>query len=179
MARRETIPHGSPAARLGKLALKPLRRRLAPASNVANLQYFAVDSIRGYDGSSLQKSRERKINSMSRPRKSTNELTREQKISRLSRAQQSRILKALADPRRFELLERIAKAGCPLGCSEALASLPISAATLSHHVKELETAGLIQVSSTGKFHYLSLRPGVLHSLASVLAALEPESSSIR
>ena len=32
------------------------------------------------------------------------------------------ILKALADPRRFELLERIAKAGCPLGCAQALAA---------------------------------------------------------
>jgi ArsR family transcriptional regulator len=60
---------------------------------------------------------------------------------RLTRARRTAILKALADPRRFELLERIAKAGCPLGCSQALAALPISAATLSHHIKELETAG--------------------------------------
>ncbi len=70
--------------------------------------------------------------------------TRAQKSSRLTRARRTAILKALADPRRFELLERIAKAGCPLGCAQACAALPISAATLSHHIKELETAGLIR-----------------------------------
>ncbi|HEY1256649.1 MAG TPA: metalloregulator ArsR/SmtB family transcription factor [Terracidiphilus sp.] len=94
---------------------------------------------------------------------------------RLSRARQVAILKALADPRRYELLERIAKAGCPLGCSQALAALPISAATLSHHVKELETAGLIEVRREGKFAYLSLKPGVLTSVAASLEVLETRS----
>jgi ArsR family transcriptional regulator len=93
----------------------------------------------------------------------------------LTRGRRTSILKALADPRRFELLERIAKAGCPLGCSEARAALPISAATLSHHIKELETAGLIQVRREGKFHFLTLRPGVLRSLTDLLGALETES----
>ena len=82
------------------------------------------------------------------------------------------LLKALADPKRFELLERIAKASCPLGCAQAQAALEIAPATLSHHIKELETAGLIEVKRQGKFHYLSLRPGVLDALARSLAALE-------
>jgi ArsR family transcriptional regulator, arsenate/arsenite/antimonite-responsive transcriptional repressor len=97
------------------------------------------------------------------------------KTVRLTRARRAAILKALADPRRFELLERIAHAGCPLGCTEARAALPISAATLSHHIKELETAGLIDVRREGKFHFLTLRPGVLGSLAGGLAALERDS----
>jgi ArsR family transcriptional regulator len=96
----------------------------------------------------------------------------EQKPARLSRVRRTAILKALADPRRFELLEKIAQADCPLGCAQARAALPISAATLSHHIKELETAGLITVRREGKFHFLSLRPGVLQSLASYLGALE-------
>ena len=91
---------------------------------------------------------------------------------RLTRARRGAILKALADPRRFDLLERIAKAACPLACSEALAALPISAATLSHHIKELETAGLIEIKREGKFAYLSLKSGVLESLAAGLSALE-------
>jgi ArsR family transcriptional regulator, arsenate/arsenite/antimonite-responsive transcriptional repressor len=90
----------------------------------------------------------------------------------LSRARQIAILKALADPRRFALLEKIAKASCSLSCAQARAALPISAATLSHHIKELETAGLIKVERQGKFHYLSLRPGVLESVAANLKALE-------
>ncbi len=91
---------------------------------------------------------------------------------RLTRARRTVLLKALAEPRRFELLEKIAKAQCPLGCAQARAALPISAATLSHHIKELETAGLIDVRREGRFHYLSLRPGVLRALAEGLAALE-------
>ena len=94
------------------------------------------------------------------------------KPARLTRDRRAAILKALADPRRFELLERIAQAGCPLGCAEARAALPISAATLSHHIKELETAGLIDVRREGKFHYLTLRPGVLTALAAALTTLE-------
>jgi len=94
------------------------------------------------------------------------------KPTHLSRARRAAVLKALADPRRFELLEQIAKAQCPLGCAQARAAMPISAATLSHHIKELETAGLINVRREGKFHYLSLRAGVLAALATGLAALE-------
>jgi len=98
--------------------------------------------------------------------------TRTPKTVRLTRARRTSILKALADPRRFELLEKIATAGCPLGCTQARAALPISAATLSHHIKELETAGLIHVERQGKFHFLTLRPGVLQSVAAILSALE-------
>ena len=98
---------------------------------------------------------------------------------RLSRARRTALLKALADPRRFELLEHIAGASCPLGCAQARAALPISPATLSHHIKELENAGLIDVRREGKFHYLSLRPGVLEALAAVLASLSPAAPDAR
>jgi ArsR family transcriptional regulator len=94
------------------------------------------------------------------------------KGARLTRARQIAIFKALADPHRFELLLQISKAGCPVGCSQALDALPISAATLSHHIKELEAAGLIEVRRKGKFAYLTLRPGVLESVAVNLQALE-------
>jgi ArsR family transcriptional regulator len=94
--------------------------------------------------------------------------------TRLTKARRTAVLKALADPRRFQLLERIATAGCPLGCAEARAALPISAATLSHHIKELEAAGLIQVRREGKFHFLTVRSGVLKGLIQILAALDTE-----
>jgi ArsR family transcriptional regulator, arsenate/arsenite/antimonite-responsive transcriptional repressor len=101
------------------------------------------------------------------------------KSIRLTRTRRMAILKALSDPRRFELLESIARAACPLGCAQARAALPISPATLSHHIKELETAGLISVRREGKFHFMSLRPGVLESLASSLTALDPGTSKTR
>jgi ArsR family transcriptional regulator len=102
------------------------------------------------------------------------EIQRTPKTTRLSTARRTAVLKALADPRRFELLERIAKAGCPLGCAQARAALPISAATLSHHIKELESAGLIHVRREGKFHFLTLKTGILTSLVGLLTALETD-----
>lgn len=106
-------------------------------------------------------------------------IARTKSVAHLTRARRTAILKALADPRRFELLERIARAQCPLGCADALAALAISPATLSHHIKELETAGLIEVRREGKFAYLTLRPGLLESLAAGLASLEPGSCGRR
>jgi ArsR family transcriptional regulator, arsenate/arsenite/antimonite-responsive transcriptional repressor len=93
----------------------------------------------------------------------------------LARGRRAAILKALSDPNRFELLELVARSERPLGCTQARATLPISAATLSHHIKELESAGLIRVHREGKFAFLVLCPGVLQSLAQILAALEQPS----
>ena len=101
------------------------------------------------------------------------------KPARLTRAQRTAILKALADPKRFELLERIARASCPLACSVAGEALAISPATLSHHIKELQASGLIDVRREGKFHFLSIKPGVLEAIAANLQALSATSCSRR
>jgi ArsR family transcriptional regulator len=98
---------------------------------------------------------------------------------RLTRAQRSAILKALSDPRRFELLEKIARANCPLGCTMARQALAISPATLSHHIKELQTSGLIDVRREGKFAFLAIKPGVLEALSTYLQSLSPTSCSSR
>ena len=101
------------------------------------------------------------------------------KLPRLTRAQRTAILKALADPKRFELLEQIARSQCPLGCSAAKHALDISPATLSHHIKELQTSGLIDVRREGKFAFLSIRPGVLEALSTHLQSLSPSSCTSR
>jgi ArsR family transcriptional regulator len=93
------------------------------------------------------------------------------KTSPLTSEQRTAVLKALADPRRFEVLERIARSSCAVSCSQTLADLPIAAATLSHHLKELEAAGLIHVQREGKYHMLSLQPGVLDAVAEMLQSL--------
>ena len=95
------------------------------------------------------------------------------KSARLTRARRTTILKALADPKRFELLERVAKSSCPVSCTQARTALAIAPATLSHHLKELEAAGLIQIQREGKFHFLSLRPGILEALVATLSSLTP------
>ena len=68
----------------------------------------------------------------------------------------TQISKALADPRRFEILKRIA-AQDELACSDMRCQLPISAATLSHHLKELSNAGLIEMRKKAKFVHMKLR----------------------
>mgnify|MGYP005821197609 CR=1 FL=1 len=74
----------------------------------------------------------------------------------LTDAQFHRIAKALADPRRFEILERLANSK-ELPCADLRCDLPITAATLSHHIKELHDAGLIDVRREGKFDHMQLK----------------------
>ena len=87
------------------------------------------------------------------------------------RIRRALILKALADPRRFRLLELVAAADSPLSCAVAREALTISPATLSHHIKELEAAGLVRAERQGKFVFLSLRPEVWSAFQDSLAAL--------
>jgi ArsR family transcriptional regulator len=74
------------------------------------------------------------------------------------------IARALGDPRRVDLLRRIAKAGDTLAC-EAIRNTccEVTAATLSHHMKELETAGLVESTREGKFVTYRLRRDVLEA----------------
>jgi ArsR family transcriptional regulator len=62
------------------------------------------------------------------------------------------IARALADPRRYEILKKLStKQSCPTPCTDVRDCVNISAATLSHHMKELEAAGLVRSEKEGKF----------------------------
>ncbi len=75
-------------------------------------------------------------------------------------AQFHKIAKALADPRRFTIFETIA-AGDEMCCGSISDCFPVSQATVSHHLKELADAGLIEARSEGQFKYFRARREVL------------------
>jgi len=81
------------------------------------------------------------------------------------------IAKALADPRRLELLRQIGGCNEPSPCAAIKECHDVSAATLSHHMKELETAGLVRVTREGKFASYTLRRDVLQAYSEQLAKI--------
>lgn len=77
-------------------------------------------------------------------------------------AQFQRIAKALADPRRFEILEHIVRQS-EVGCSRLCDCFPVRQATISHHLKELASAGLVESRRDGQFVYYRTRPDVFEA----------------
>lgn len=73
----------------------------------------------------------------------------------MEKRQFTRIAKALADPRRFEILQQVA-AKDEVSCASVKECHDITAATLSHHLKELESAGLVDVRKESKYVFISL-----------------------
>jgi ArsR family transcriptional regulator, arsenate/arsenite/antimonite-responsive transcriptional repressor len=81
------------------------------------------------------------------------------------------IARALADPRRLELLRDISRAGDTLACEELRGCTCVSAATVSHHMKELETAGLVESTREGKFVTYRLRRDTLDAYLASMAQI--------
>jgi ArsR family transcriptional regulator len=86
---------------------------------------------------------------------------------RLTPGQFERIAKALADPRRFAMLEAIAGGEeCPNQwlCRD----FPVSKATVSHHIKELVRAGLVESEREGQYVNYRARPEVMRAYTAEL-----------
>lgn len=83
-------------------------------------------------------------------------------VKKLPKKQVMLIAKALADPRRYAILQKL----CPITtttCGAVLATAEVSPATLSHHMKELETAGLVQAVRAGRNVSYLLRDDVVQA----------------
>ena len=82
--------------------------------------------------------------------------------SPLTEKQFELIAKALADPRRMQLLQVIgSEEEC--ACQKLREEFPVSKATISHHLKELVRAGLIEAHREGQFLNCEVRREVLEA----------------
>jgi ArsR family transcriptional regulator len=86
---------------------------------------------------------------------------------RPSPEQFDRIAKALADPTRVAVLEAIGQEDeCP--CQRLRDAFSVSKATISHHIKELVRAGLVEARREGQFLHCQLRREVLRGYTAEL-----------
>ena len=87
--------------------------------------------------------------------------------SLLTEKQFNLIAKALADPRRMQVLEVIAgERECP--CAKLTEEFPVSKATISHHIKELVRAGLVESRREGQYLQCEVRREVLEAYTAEL-----------
>jgi ArsR family transcriptional regulator len=89
---------------------------------------------------------------------------------KLTPEQLTLIARALAEPRRFAILQQIATQAV-LPCTALPERHAISPATLSHHIKELQEAGLITAEREGRGMNLSLRRDVWEAYLRALSTL--------
>jgi ArsR family transcriptional regulator len=86
----------------------------------------------------------------------------------LTPGQFERIAKALSDPRRFVVLETIAGAKNDCAYGKLCREIPVTKATISHHLKELVQAGLVETEREGQYVHTRVRPGVLEAYTAEL-----------
>lgn len=80
------------------------------------------------------------------------------------------ISRALADPKRFAILQQIA-ASEHMMCGQLNAQDCLSPATISHHLRELQDAGLVDSSRDGRQMRLALRRPVWNAYIRYLQQL--------
>jgi ArsR family transcriptional regulator len=77
------------------------------------------------------------------------------------------LFKALADPARVRIVNLLATSGEPICACNLNEPLGLAQPTVSHHLKKLVDAGLIEREQRGKWAYFSLKRDAVEKLAAV------------
>ena len=77
----------------------------------------------------------------------------------------ARVFKALADPHRVKIVNLLATSPDPVCVCEFTGPLQLSQPTVSHHLKKLVDAGLLEREQRGIWAYFSLRRDAFDRLA--------------
>jgi ArsR family transcriptional regulator, arsenate/arsenite/antimonite-responsive transcriptional repressor len=92
-------------------------------------------------------------------------------LSERRAAEMEAVLKALADRHRLRIVNLLLRAGGePVCVCEVQPLLGLSQGTVSHHLKQLVEAGLVERESRGTYSYFSLVPGALDAVRDVFVS---------
>jgi ArsR family transcriptional regulator len=77
------------------------------------------------------------------------------------------LFKALADPARVRIVNALVRSAEPVCACEFEPALGLSQPTVSHHLKKLTDAGLLEREQRGRWAYFSLKRDAVETLAAV------------
>jgi ArsR family transcriptional regulator len=78
------------------------------------------------------------------------------------------LFRALSDPARVKIVNLLARADEPVCVCELVPAVELSQPTVSHHLKKLTEAGLLEREERGKWAFYSLSGEALDRLASLV-----------
>lgn len=78
------------------------------------------------------------------------------------------VFRALGDPARVRIVNVLATSGEPVCVCHLVEPLGLSQPTVSHHMKKLLDAGIVDREQRGKWAYFSLRAEAAEKLAAVV-----------
>ncbi len=96
----------------------------------------------------------------------------------MNRARIEKISRALADQTRLRIFEAISATG-HMNCGEIVSMRGVTPATVSHHLKVLQEAGLIQCQREGQFVYSRSVPAVIMDYTRALAKMTRRNKTSR
>ena len=78
------------------------------------------------------------------------------------------VFQALADPARVRILNMLATCDGPVCVCHLVEPLGLAQPTVSHHLKKLTAAGVLEREQRGRWAYFSLKPAAAERLAAVI-----------